>query len=263
MIEPDRSELLSVATAAAEKASKVHNDLAEKGFSVAPKGSSRDRVTDADYQAEETIVAAIRSRFPDHNIVAEENSYEKTASDYCWYIDPLDGTVNYSRGLPYFSVSIAVALRGELLAAVVRDSSTAETFAAVKEGGAFRNNSRIWTSRIEDYIDAILISGFFYQDSKSTDENLRTIGRLFEKRVISVRRLGSAALDMCQVACGRVEAYWQSRLNVWDFAAGKLILEEAGGRVSDSAGQPVPLSAGYIVASNGAFHDKLLAVINE
>ncbi len=263
MADPDRAELLLVATAAAEEASQVHLDLAEKGFSIATKSALHDRVTDADYRAEETIVTAVRARFPDHNIVAEENSYEETGSPYCWYIDPLDGTVNYSRGVPYFSVSIAVAFRGELLAAVVRDSSTGETFAAVKEGGAFRNNTRIWTSRTDDYGDAILISGFFYLDRRSTEENLGTIARLFEKRVISVRRLGSAALDMCQVACGRVDAYWQSHLNVWDFAAGKLILEEAGGRVSDASGGAVTLSAGYIVATNGAFHDKLLAVINE
>jgi len=259
--DPERTELLELALAAAETASKAHLEIAEAGFSVSTKSVRHDRVTDADFRAEKLVVEAVRARYPDHNIVAEENSYRKTGSPWCWYIDPLDGTVNYSRGIPYFSVSIAVAHGDELIAGVVRDSTSGDTYAAVKEGGAFLNNRRIWTSRTDEYEDAILISGFFYTNAEATAENLRTIERFFEKRVISIRRMGSAALDLCQVACGRADAFWQSRLNPWDFAAGKLILEEAGGRVTDEKDRPVPLTDGYVVATNGLYHAKVLETI--
>lgn len=261
MADPDRTELLELALSAAERAGRVHLETAEAGFSVSTKSVRHDRVTDADFRAEEAVVEQIRRRFPDHNIIAEENTYERTGSPWCWFVDPLDGTVNYSRGIPYFSVSIAVAREDELIAGVVRDSTSGDTYAAVKEGGAFLNNSRIWSSATDDYGDAILISGFFYTGPEATAENLRTIERFFAKRVISIRRMGSAALDLCQVACGRADAYWQSRLNPWDFAAGKLILEEAGGRVTDEDDRPVSLSAGYIAASNGPFHARLLETI--
>ncbi|WP_455383167.1 inositol monophosphatase family protein, partial [Salinispira pacifica] len=258
MAELEPTALLAAAQAAAARASAIHRELTETGFSVGSKSARHDRVTDADYRAEEAAVALIRERYPDHNFVAEENSYERTSSPYCWYIDPLDGTVNFSRGIAYYCVSIAVARGDELLAGVVSDSTSNETFAAVKGGGAFLNNRRIWTSRTADYQDAILISGFFYTDRQTTEQNLALLARFFEKRVVSIRRLGSAALDMCQVACGRGDAYWQSRLNPWDFAAGRLILEEAGGRVTDEHDRPVKLEPGYVVASNGPFHQRVL-----
>jgi len=255
-------DFLKVALQAASRATEIHRRYALAGFTSSDKDSSRDKVTDADFAAEAAIVATIRESFPDHNLLAEEGKYPSTDSPFRWIIDPLDGTLNFFRGIPVHSVSIALANQGELVVGVVSDSFRDETFAAVAGGGAFLNNERIFASRTADYGESILISGFFPGKPEATRENLRIMETFYDRGVMAVRRFGSAALDMCYVACGRVDGFWEARLNTWDFAAAALIIREAGGVVTDRMGNQPALEPGYIVASNGPFHPLMLDSIN-
>ncbi|HUX52626.1 MAG TPA: inositol monophosphatase family protein [Spirochaetia bacterium] len=255
-------DMLKVALQAATKATEIHRRYASAGFASSSKSSSHDKVTDADLAAEAAIVQTIRASFPDHNLLAEEGKYESSDSPFQWIIDPLDGTLNFFRGIPVHSVSIALAYEGSLVVGVVADSFRDETFAAVAGGGAFLNDRRIFASRTADYREAILISGFFPGKPEATHENLRIMETFYDRGVMAVRRFGSAALDMCYVACGRVDGFWESRLNPWDFAAATLITREAGGVVTDRQGNPPRLESGYIVASNGPFHPLMLDSLN-
>ncbi len=260
--------MLQVALRAADRATETHRAVAAAGFSVATKKAEHDRVTDADYRAEAAIIDVIREEYPDHNVVAEEGTYEVTSSPYRWIIDPLDGTLNFSRGIPFYSVSIGLMHEDSLLLGVVKDSFRNETFSALRGHGAFLNGARIRTSEIDRYEHSIVISGFFYEDRARTEENLKTIGRFFGSGVMSVRQFGSAALDMCYVACGRADGFWERALHLWDFAAAALIVREAGGTVTDFHGsvsvpdlQAAPQNATSIVASNGPFHPNMLETI--
>jgi len=200
----------------------------------------------------------------EETISADENTYESTGSEYTWAIDPLDGTNNFVSGLPIFCASIALLRKNEVIAAAIYDVTRDELFYAQKNKGAFLNGKRIHVSSVDTFTKALLITGFYYSRGKEVLETLDAIKRFLFKRVIGLRRLGSAALDLCFVASGRATGYWEFELNPWDFAAGKLIVEEAGGKVTDSRGNKVnPCKKSFIVSSNAKIHNQMLSVINK
>jgi myo-inositol-1(or 4)-monophosphatase len=257
-------DFLDIAIQAARKAGSVHRSFARRDKKIRAKNSSYDLVTAADIEAEKAAVSFIRKSCPDHNFLAEENKYQHHASDYTWVIDPLDGTSNFANNLPIFSASVGLVHKDEVIAGAVYDVSREELFYAQKGRGAFLNGKRIKVSEAASLKQALLITGFYYDRGKNMIETLEQIKRFHFKQVIGIRRFGSAALDLCYVACGRAAGFWEFKLNPWDFVAGKLILEEAGGKMTGRRGEPVPLTEkSYIVTSNAKIHEAMLAVIND
>jgi myo-inositol-1(or 4)-monophosphatase len=217
-------------------------------------------VTAVDREAERVIVDAIRDAFPDHGIVAEESPALAGAGVYRWYVDPLDGTTNFAHGMPHFAVSIAVAESDRLVFALVHDPMRDETFSAVRGCGARLNGAPIRVSEVSILKRALVASGFPYDRRRHADFYL-AFWREAMMRAQGVRRVGSAALDLCWVACGRFDAFWEWRLQAWDVAAGHLVVEEAGGRITDMAGGPHRLDGEETAASNGRLHPELLSMI--
>ena len=217
-------------------------------------------VTDVDHQSEAYIFEKIRSVFPDHGILSEESSEVMSSSPYRWVVDPLDGTTNYAHNYPCFCVSIAVEREGELLAGAVFNPLLQELFAATPGGGAFLNGERISVSLTSILRRSLLATGFAYDVKTSNDNNLDYF-REFVLTGQAIRRDGSAALDMCYLACGRFDGFWELKLKPWDTAAGLLILREAGGVATRLDGSPYDIHQPDILASNGRIHEQMLAVV--
>jgi myo-inositol-1(or 4)-monophosphatase len=235
-----------------------------KKFRVRTKGVSYDLVTVADTEAEKAAVSLIRRAFPAHNILAEENRYPQTASPFTWVIDPLDGTNNFACGIPIFGASVALMRGDEVICAAIYDPVHGELFSAVKGKGAYLNGRRIHVNAASSLTKAMLITGFYYDRGKEMVETLERIKKFFMRRILGLRRLGAAALDLCYVACGRAAGFWEFELSPWDFAAGKLIVEEAGGKVTGRRNEPVVVKEkAFIVASNSRIHRSMLDVINQ
>jgi myo-inositol-1(or 4)-monophosphatase len=254
---------LNIAIKAARRAAAIHKHYASNRIIARPKSSHFNLVTQADLEAEKIIVDLIKKYNPDHNIVGEENKYPKTQSPHTWIIDPLDGTSNFVHCLPIFSVSIALALNNELILGVVLDPMRNELFKAVKGKGAFLNGKRINVSQQGDLKQSLLITGFSYDRSKAMERTLVNIRDFMILGITGIRRLGSAALDLCYLACGRAEGFWEARLNPWDFAAGTLILKEAGGMITDYHGKAIGLEPTSVVASNGLIQSQILEVLDK
>jgi myo-inositol-1(or 4)-monophosphatase len=253
---------LDVAIKAAKEAGSIHVRHFRSKIEPKEKTSSYDLVTAADLEAEKRIVSVIREKFPSHNFLCEESKYEKTDSEYTWVIDPLDGTNNFASGLPVFCVSIALLKNGGPVAAVIYDPSRYEVFTAVKGKGAYLNGARINASNADSLKKAILVTGFYYDRGENMIGNLEWIKSFFLKRVMGIRRFGAAALDLAYVAAGRVSGFWEFNLSPWDFAAGKLLIEEAGGLVTTREGGAVdPFKSSFVVASNGKIHKEILEVL--
>jgi myo-inositol-1(or 4)-monophosphatase len=195
-------------------------------------------------------------------IVAEESQYPQTGSAFQWYVDPLDGTTNYVHGYPCFSVSIALAVEGEMLLGVVCDPMREETFSGTKDEGAFLNGRRISVSKTQNLDHSLLATGFPYDIRESQENNIDCFTR-FSLVSQGVRRDGSAALDLCYLAMGRFDGFWEMKLHPWDLAAGILMVMEAGGRVSDFEGEDFRLDSGEVLATNGLIHDQMVSVLIE
>lgn len=257
------SQLLSTAIAAARIAGKIHGRYFRKDCRVRKKSASYDLVTCADTEAERAIVRCIRKQYPLHNFLAEEETYRAKRSEFTWIIDPLDGTNNFACGIPLFCVSIALKKENEILVAAVYDVTRDELFWAEKGKGAFLNGKRIYVNAARSLSDSLLITGFYYDRGKNMIDTLEAIKRFHFKRIIGIRRFGAAALDLCYVASGRAAGFWEFCLNPWDFAAGKLLIEEAGGIITGKNAEEIPLTEkSFIVASNGKIHSAMLKVIN-
>jgi myo-inositol-1(or 4)-monophosphatase len=234
------------------------------GFHVDKKGTI-DLVTEVDLECERMCRAVLGQRFPDHDILAEEMSrdpQQPSTSKYRWVYDPLDGTTNYAHGLPIFCSSLALQIDGRTAVGAVYDPTRAELFTAEQGGGAFLNGQRLHVSSADELIDALLVTGFPYDVHKRTDELVTMFGA-FLGRARAVRRLGSAALDLCYVAAGRFDGYWEQHLWPWDVAAGALIVSEAGGAVTGMDGSEFDPAAAHLVASNGRVHAAMLDVITD
>lgn len=219
-----------------------------------------DLVTEVDRASEKLIIDKILGQYPNHAIVAEETGIRKTPSNYRWIIDPLDGTTNYAHDLPLFSISIALEYQGEIIVGVVYDPVRPELFYAEKGGGAYLNSKPLAVSSVDDLGQALLVTGFPVQKREQAEKNIQVF-RAFTMRAQGVRRLGSAALDICYVACGRLDAHWEFRLHAWDTAAASLIVKEAGGRITDFAGNAFNPFGAETLASNGRIHDAMLEVL--
>ncbi|MGI5836077.1 MAG: inositol monophosphatase family protein [Chloroflexota bacterium] len=254
--------LAEVAASAAKAAGTVLLDHWKNGYAIHFKGDI-DLVTDADRQAEATIVSLIRSRFPDHEILAEEGSGSggTASSSYRWIIDPLDGTTNYAHRYPHFAVSIAVEQAGAIIVGTVYDPVLGELFEARVGEGAYLNGRPLQVSSVDRLLRALLCTGFPY-DRKLFKPCLNR-WEYFIRRSQAVRRDGSAALDVCYVAAGRFDGYWEEHLAPWDVAAGVLIVREAGGMVTGLQGQEPDIYRGGIVASNGLIHAELLQGLSD
>jgi len=230
------------------------------------KSSRIDIVTAADTEAEAYIVKELLARFPDHHIVGEEGGGQgapPASAPYHWFVDPIDGTVNFASKLPHFCTSIALATPDrQPLLGVIYDPTRRELFTAIRGAGAFLNGQPIGVTQTAELIDAVVTSGFPYDKHTNPDNNLKEWAA-FLKLIRGERRLGSAALDLCYVAAGRMDGYWEKDLKPWDAMAGMLIVREAGGTVTDYQGGPDPqhLDRGRYVASNGKLHPAMLAVL--
>jgi myo-inositol-1(or 4)-monophosphatase len=224
--------------------------------------SAHHYVTETDLRAEQTILYILRGRFPDHGIVSEE-SHASAGLDgpAVWIIDPLDGTNNYSNGIPIYCVSIAFAVHGKIAVAAIYDPNRNELFTAIRGQGAQRNGIPIKVSDRTELKHAIICTGFYYDRGLVMRSTLRAIETLYDNGVRGLRRLGSAALDLCWVACGRLDGFFEYRLAPWDYSAGWLIVEEAGGVCSDREGQAMSLEAGNVMAANPALHQTLAELI--
>lgn len=217
-----------------------------------------DLVTEADRASESLIVESLRSHFPSHAIVAEEGSGHESASEYRWYVDPLDGTTNFAHGFPMFNVTLALERSGELITGVIFDPLRQEMFCAERGAGACLNNRRIRVSGAKKLNDSLMATGF---PSRKRHQNVN-VHFYYHLAMLShgVRRGGSAALDLAYVACGRLDAFWEFGLNPWDMAAGVLLVLEAGGRVTDMHGGPPSLRGPHVLTDNGLIHEEILGV---
>jgi myo-inositol-1(or 4)-monophosphatase len=223
------------------------------------KGSPIDLVTDYDRRSEELLVGEVRRRFPGHAVLSEEGGAHP-GSGVRWIIDPLDGTTNFAHGYPFFAVSIAVEVEGRVEAGCVYDPTRDELFAARRGAGATRNQGPIRVSRVESLDRALLVTGFPYDVHQHPEHSLPFFAA-FLTAAQAIRRDGSAALNLCYLACGRFDGFWERSLSPWDMAAGVLLVEEAGGRVTRFDGSPFALEGREILASNGRLHQPMREVI--
>jgi myo-inositol-1(or 4)-monophosphatase len=254
--------LLAVAVEASTAAGKVLLDYARSGFHIQRKNPI-NLVTDADHAAEECIIDHIRRHFPTHRTLAEERGNSVDApSPYRWIVDPLDGTTNFAHGFPVYAVSIGVECDGELVVGVVYDPTRDELFTAEAGCGALLNGRLIGVSQTAQLEAALTVTGFAYDIRETPNNNLDHFVR-FALKAQGVRRTGSAALDLCYVAAGRFDGFWEIKLSPWDMAAGAVIVREAGGHITDLRGNAHSIYRPELVASNGRIHHEMLDVIRE
>lgn len=224
-------------------------------------GQEKNLVTEIDKGSEKIILGILKENFPEHSILSEEGGgKKKPASRYKWVIDPLDGTTNYTHGFPVFSVSIGLEEDGEMLLGVVYDPNFDELFAAERGKGAFLNGVRIHVSRQKELRKSMLVTGFPYNVAEKPGNLVRHFTEFLVKSQ-AVRRMGSAAIDLAYVAAGRYEGFWEASLNPWDAAAGVLILQEAGGKVTNYAGKKYSIYQPELVSSNGLVHAQMLQIL--
>jgi myo-inositol-1(or 4)-monophosphatase len=239
----------------AREAGALLMDYFDKHIKIEYKGDA-DLVTAADRKSEALIRERIRHRWPDHDVLGEEGGLRDTGSDYRWYVDPLDGTTNFAHGYPVFCVSLALEHRDEMIAGLCFDPTRNEMFTAERGKGSRLNGSPIHVSKTTNLAESLVATGF-PSHKRHKNPNIHFYHQI-TLRTHGVRRAGSAALDLCSVACGRFDGFWEFNLNPWDTAAGVLIVEEADGRVTDFSGGPFQLNSRETLASNGIMHNALL-----
>ena len=247
-----------LAVQAAAAAGKILMRHLSRDLKVGLKGRF-DLVTEVDHLAEEKIVEIIHGRYPKHQIIAEEGHGKGQNAPLRWLVDPLDGTTNYTHRFPSFCVSIGLEIRGEVVLGVVYDPFHKETFTAEKGRGATLNGRPISVSKTEKLMQSLVMTGFNWESLQRNFKHFMN----FSLRVQGVRRTGSAALDLCYVAMGRLDGYWELNLSSWDMAAGSLIVVEAGGRVTRPNGGPFSIYKKELLASNGKVHAEMVSVLSE
>jgi len=253
-----KTTLINAVKAGASELTRFFN----KSFTVSNKQGINNLVTEADHASEKAILELIKKEFPDHYILSEEAGEIIQDSNYKWIIDPIDGTVNFAHGIPICCVSIAIEHRGEIILASVFNPNLNELFFAEKGEGAMLNEKTIKVSEKINVINACLVTGFPYTYLDMPNGPLQVFERFIRKGV-PVRRLGSAAIDLCWVAAGRFDGFYEHKLEAWDSAAGYLIVEEAGGRVTDFKGNKFSPYQPHVLATNGNIHDEMLKWIND
>jgi myo-inositol-1(or 4)-monophosphatase len=252
---------MAVAREAALKAGKLLKENIHGVRTITYKGDI-NLVTEMDTRSEQAVVETLLASFPDHGIIGEEETSIRNGSAYTWIIDPLDGTTNYAHGYPCFAVSIGLEYNTEIVLGVVYDPMRDELFSAQKGEGAFLNGEQVRVSTADALINSLLATGFPYDRKTCGRNNLDHFHNLLMASQ-EVRRDGSAALDLCYVACGRFDGFWELKLKPWDVAAGSLIVREAGGLVSDFTGSRFSIHDGELLASNGRIHKQMLALLGK
>ena len=256
--------MLNVAIEAAKEAGKFlkHNLGKVKEITV-KNGQEKNLVTEIDKKSEELVVSIIRKHFPGHDILAEESGSEHgKQSEYRWIIDPLDGTTNFTHGLPIYCVSIGLERKGEVIAGVIYDPNLDELFSAEKGRGAFLNGRRLRVSQTPSLNQSLLVSGFPYNVSENPDNCLEHFVN-FVIECQGVRRMGSAAIDLAYVAAGRYDGFWEVHLNAWDMAAGVILIREAFGKITGFDGDEINIYGKKVVASNGIIHDDMIGLLKK
>jgi len=250
---------LEIAIRAVQESGQIQKEWLGKDKKVELKGEI-NLVTEVDRQCESRIIEIIKEHFPEHNILTEETPMPEGPSPYRWVIDPLDGTTNYTHGYPCFCTSVALELEEKIVLGAIYDPLLDELFTARQGKGAFFNGERITVSATEQLTSALICTGFPY-DLRESDENNVNHFNNFIMEAQAVRRDGSAALDLCYVAAGRFDGFWELKLHPWDIAAGTLLVEEAGGMVTDFGGGTLDIYGQEILASNGRVHAEMIGVL--
>jgi myo-inositol-1(or 4)-monophosphatase len=255
--------MLQEAVAAAREAGAYVKANAGRPRQVERKfGQETNLVTEIDKNAESLIIERLRRSFPDHDFLAEESGDHRGSSDFRWVIDPLDGTVNFTHGLPIFCVSIGLEHKGSVVLGVVYDPNLQELYTAERGKGAYLNGEPIRVSKTDRLIESLIVTGFPYDIKNNPDHAVEHFTN-FLSEAQAVRRLGSAALDLCYVAAGRFDGFWEVKLNAWDMAAGVLLVQEAGGRWTDFEGKPSTIHTKKMLSTNGIIHEQMIEVLRK
>ncbi len=251
---------LEVARQAAQTGGQVLQKYFRQSFDVRTKQVC-DLVTTADVEAENAIADVIRAAFPDDAILGEESHSSDVSSERLWVVDPLDGTTNFAHGIPHFAVSIGYYEAGEAVCGVVLNPARQDVYYAVRGEGAFGNGERLQVADHHALSESLVGVGFYYDRGAMMRATLDSIADLFEQQIHGIRRFGTASLDLAQVASGMFGAFFEYELSPWDFAAGRLLVEEAGGRMTTCRGEPLPLAKTSVLASNGILHDSVQSIV--
>ena len=256
--------MLNIAVRAARNAGQIIAKNFGDNVSIqTAEKAKNDLVTNVDREAEQTIVRTLLKAYPDHCVIGEEFGIQgKEDSEYQWIIDPLDGTTNYLHGYPQYCVSIALSVRGALTLGVIYDPCRNDLFTACRGSGAFLNDRRIRVGKRTMLADCLVATGHPHVNTEKLDLDMAQLKAMIQ-RTVGVRREGSAALDLAYVACGRTDGYWEMNLNPWDIAAGALLVQEAGGIVTDLDGNENWLESGDILAANPKIMHQMLQVLNQ
>lgn len=253
---------LNVAQSAARAGGEVVARYFRDGVTMRSKGTS-DLVSDADVEAEQAIVATIRRAFPGHAILAEEEHRAEATAEHLWVIDPLDGTTNFAHRIPHFAVSIGYYRAGQPVCGVIYQPLNGDWFVASRGQGAFHNGQPVRVGPQRSLEEVLVGVGFYYDHGVMMERTLLALRDLIRMKTHGVRRFGTASLDLAFVACGQFAAFFEYELSPWDFAAGRLFVEEAGGRVTTCRGEELPLRKSSVLATNGWLHDDVLRIVSE
>ncbi|MCA9044126.1 MAG: inositol monophosphatase [Planctomycetaceae bacterium] len=259
-LDPKQIPELDLALTAAHAAGDILMRYSREGVSIREKAAS-DLVSDADVDAERAIVDMIKGRFPDHSILAEEGYATQGEAEHLWIVDPLDGTTNFAHGIPHFAVSIAYYHQGVPQVGVVWNPAREDCFMAARGHGAWHNGVRKTVSPAKQMSEVLVGVGFYYDRGRSMEATLAAIGDIFRQQIRGIRRWGTAALDLCHVGSGLYGAFFEYQLAPWDFGAGRLFVEEAGGRVTTARGDALPFEKTSVLATNGHLHETMLSIV--
>ncbi len=259
------SKPMQVAALAAQAGASVIEKYYRQGIQIRSKSpdESYNLVSDADVESEQAVVAAIRAAFPTHEIVGEEQAVGNIDAEHVWIVDPLDGTNNFAHRIPQFSVSIAYYRSGVAECGMVVNPIHGDWYWAERSLGAFHNGRKLAVSKENALKGAMVGVGFYYDRGKMMEATLAAIADFFRQNIHGIRRFGSAALDLCYVADGMFGTFFEYQLSPWDFAAGRLILEEAGGRITTGRGDSLPLTTSSVLATNGLLHNASLEIVSK
>ncbi len=254
------NSLLEVAQSAARAGGQVVARYFQDGVTMRSK-QTYNLVSDADVESEQAIVRVIRQAFPDHHILAEEEHHDATDVEHLWVVDPLDGTNNFAHHIPHFAISVAYYRDAVAQCGVVFNPVRDDWFVAERNGGAFHNGRPARVSQCQRLDEVLVGVGFYYDRGAMMEATLRAVGELFHAQIHGIRRFGTAALDLCAVGSGMYGAFFEYELSPWDYAAGQLFVQEAGGKVTTCAGDPLPLKRTSVLASNGPLHPSTLEIV--
>jgi myo-inositol-1(or 4)-monophosphatase len=268
-MKKERLELmreLDVARQAATVGGEILAGYFRQGIEMRTKQDC-DFVSDADVESERAIIEVIRAAFPDHAILGEEGQANDSAAvdtnaESLWVIDPLDGTTNFAHDIPHFAVSIGFYQKGLPVLGVIFNPARGDWFHAVRDEGAYVNGIRVNVAEHASLNESLVGVGFYYDRGTMMEATLASIRDLFQQKIHGIRRFGTASLDLCQVGCGQFGAFFEYELSPWDFAAGRLFVEEAGGRVTNCRGTALPLAKSSVLASNGKLHEAILEIVS-